>query len=113
MTFLVEVAIDVSAGLSIALGGYDWCHPFGFDPRNDAVCVVSVVGDKVLSLGLRDKRLGLRGIVDIASGEVDMQWITEPVHQSVDFGGKAAARAPTTLRLGPPFPPPESWWALA
>jgi hypothetical protein len=55
---------------------------------------------------------GLGDVVEIAGREVEVDGITETVHESVDFGGKASARASNTLNLGPPFPPAECWCAL-
>jgi hypothetical protein len=50
----------------------------------------------------------LSDVVDVAGSEVDVEGITEPVHESMDLGRETSARASNMLNLGPPFPPEES-----
>jgi hypothetical protein len=52
-------------------------------------------------LGDLDELRRLGDVVDVAGGEVDVKGITETVHESVGLGGRASARASSTLTLGP------------
>src|SRR5581483_3417058 len=110
--FLVDVAVDLPG--SLAAGGRGNHDPdvLLVEGLYDVVGIVGFVGDEVVTLGPFDERGGFGDVVDVAACEVDVQGITEPVHKSVDFGGKASARASNTLNLSPPFPPAASWWDL-
>ena len=113
MTLLVEVGVDRALACAVRLRGDDRGHLFVLDGLDDAVGVVAFVGDEVLPLGLLDELGRFGDVVDVPWGDVDVERITEPVHESVDFGSETAARASNSLALGPPFPPAASWCALA
>lgn len=92
----------------------DWRHFLLLDRRDHLVRVVPFVPDEVRPLlGVLNELFGFGDIVNVAGGEMDVDWITESVDESVDFGSKASTRRSNTLMLGPPFPPAASWWAFA
>jgi hypothetical protein len=108
VTLLVESAIKFSLHFAVGFRGNHCRHGLELDRRDDVVGIVTFIGNEVLPLCLRNERLGFADIVDVARREVDVQRVTESIHESVDFGGKTSARLPNTLRLSPPFPPAES-----
>jgi len=107
---LVEVEVGYPRVLSVRPWRDDDVHPFGRGSFDNFVGVITFVRDEVLAFCGLDERWGFDNIVDVSGGEVDMGWITETVHESVDFCGKASARASNTLIEGPPFPPAACWW---
>lgn len=106
------MTVDFSLGFSVRFRRDDDGHFLLLDCFDDFVCVVALVGDEVFALRSLDELGGFRDIMNVSAGEMYVEWITEPVHKSVDLGSKTPSRAPNTLNVGPPFPPAESWWAL-
>jgi hypothetical protein len=108
VALLVEMQVDLAPLRAVRLRGDDRDHLLLFDPRDDVVGVVRFVSDEVLALRFLDENSGFGDVVDVAGRDVDVERITETVNESVDFGGKASARASNTLSVGPPFPPEAS-----
>ena len=113
MALFVDVGVDLPFHEPIRLRRNERPHSFAFDRLDDCVGVVAFVPDEVLAAGFLDELGGLGDVVDVSGREVEVEWIAEPVHESVDLGCKTSARASNTRILGPPFPPAESWCALA
>ena len=109
---LVEVCIEMAPNFALLAGRDDCLHSLGSDCRDDCVGIVALVGDEVVASRGFDERGRFDDIVDVSRREVEVGWITETVHESVDLGCSASARASNTLTLGPPFPPAACWWAL-
>ena len=105
----VEVRVEMALHLPGSVRRDDDLHSLGADGGDHRVGVVSLVGDEVAALRSRDQCGRLDDVVDVAGREVEVCWITETIHESVDLGGKASARASNTLLLGPPFPPAPCW----
>lgn len=104
----VSVAIERSLHFSVCFRGDDDVHPPFLDGFDNPIGVVAFVCNEVLSVGLFDEGFCFGDIVNVARTEVDVDGVTETVHECMDFGGKASARASNTLNLGPPFPPAAS-----
>ena len=111
MTLFVDVSINGALCCSRCSGRDYWRHSFGFDCFDNCIGVVALVTDEVFALRFFDEDGSFGDVVNVSGGEVDVERITETVNESVDFGGKASARASNTLNLGPPFPPAASWCA--
>ncbi len=69
----------------------DSTHGQGFD---EAVCVVTFVGDEGPRFDFSEERFGLRAVVDLSARQADRQRITERVDDGVDLGRQSAARPP-------------------
>jgi hypothetical protein len=102
VSLLIKIEIDVARRFAVRFRGNDDVHSFGLSGSDYLVGVIAFVPNEVFPLGR----------FDISGLEMEVDEITQSVHKSVDFGGKASARASNTLTLGPPFPPAECWWAL-
>jgi len=68
---------------------------------DEAVCIISLVGEKGIGLGLGSQSFGLGDVVDLAAGETECQGISQGVDDGMDFGRQAAARAAYGLVLTP------------
>jgi hypothetical protein len=112
VSLLIKIEIDVARRFAVRFRGNDDVHSFGLSGSDYLVGVIAFVPNEVFPLGRFDELGRFGGIVDISGREMEVDGITQSVHKSVDFGGKASARASNTLTLGPPFPPAECWWAL-
>ena len=64
-----------------------------FEALDEAVAVVSLVGEKRSGIGLRHQCFGLGDIVDLAAGEAEHERISQGVDDGMDFRRQAAARA--------------------
>lgn len=112
MPLLVDVLVEMASSFP-ALSWWDHrIHSFGAHCGDDGIGVVAFVGDEVLAARGLDERGRFDDVVDVSWREVKVGWITETVHESVDLGCSASARASNTLTLGPPFPPAACWWTL-
>lgn len=109
---LDEIAFAVKREVAVA---FDFAVGFWRDHRLDdarfealdeAVAVVSLVGEKRFGIGLRHQFFGLRHIVDLAAGEAEHEWISQGVDDGMDFRRQAAARAAYGLVLTPFFRAP-------
>ena len=107
MTLVVDVKIRLSWIFPVRFRWNHDIHSFGFRCLNDPVSVVSFIGNEVLPFGNFNERFCLNDVVDVTSCEVDVSRVAKSINDSVDFGGKASARASNTLILDPPFPPAE------
>ena len=67
----VAVAFDLAVGFRRDDRG-DGAH---FEAVDEAVAVISLVGEERLRLDLRGQRLGLGDVVDLAAGETERQRI--------------------------------------
>lgn len=88
-------------------------HLFFLNRFDELFCVVGFVCKKLFPFGCFDKFWGFSNVMNISGTEVEMRWISEGVHDCMDFGGRASARASNMLNLGPPFPPVPCWWTRA
>src|SRR2546427_9118248 len=86
--------------------------PHATGRRDEGVGIIAFVGNEVVATRGLDECGRLDDVVDVSGRQVDVGWITETVHESVDRGCSASARASNTLTLIPPFPPAACWWAL-
>ena len=78
---------------------------------DNAVCVVTGVGDQRLASRVFDERLRLGGIVMLTWGQNDVERFAFGRRDRVDFGRKTSSRTAQTIALDPPFPPAASWCA--
>lgn len=111
VALFVEMKIRWPWIFSIRLGRDDDLHPFCRGCRYDEVGIVAFVGDEIFAVRCFDKTRCFADIGDVSRRDMEMDGVTQSVHQSVDLGGKTTARASNTLRLGPPFPPALCWCA--
>ena len=106
---LVDVRVDVTSSFAALARRDDRLHSLGSGRGDDGIGVVSFVGNEVIAACGFDERGRLDDVVDVSRGQVEVGWIAETVHESVDLGGSASARASNTLIFGPPFPPAACW----
>lgn len=97
---LDEVALGVKREITFAAHfavGFGWDHRLdsahgqGFD---EAVGVVTLVGDEDLRLDFGQQRFGLGDVVNLTAGQADRQRVAERVDDGVDLGRQPAARPP-------------------
>jgi len=97
IAFGVEREVAWAADPAVGLGRdhrRDAAHAQGFD---EAVGVVTLVGDKGLRLDFGEQRFGLGDVVDLSPGQSDRQRIAERVDDGVDLGRQSTARPPERL----------------
>lgn len=94
IAFGVERKIAFAAHFAVGFGRdhrLDTAHGQSFD---EAVGVVTLVGDEGLRLNFGQQRFGLGDVVSLTAGQADRQRIAERVDDGVDFGRQPAARPP-------------------
>src|ERR1700757_2984729 len=60
-----------------------------------------------------ERRLELRAIAGLATGQVEIERVAVEISLKVDFGRETAARAAERLAMLPPFAPAAETWARA
>ena len=98
IAFGVEREVASARRLAVGLAGdyrLDAAHGQGFD---EAVGVVTLVGDDGLRLDFGEQRFGLGDVVSLTAGQADRQRIAERVDDGVDLGRQPAARPPNRFR---------------
>jgi len=60
-----------------------------------------------------ERRLELRAIAGLATGQVEIERVAVEIGLEVDFGRETAARAAERLAMLPPFAPAAETWARA
>ena len=94
---LVEVAVELSGLFS---GGSRWNDgdaALRLNLLDDRVGVVALVGDDVGVVNACEELLGLRYVVDLSLGEVEMNRISEGVDTSVNLRGRSSSGVPDGL----------------
>ena len=97
---LVDVAIELAGLFSAGSRWNDGVAVLGASPLGDRVGVVALVGDDVGVPNPRQQLLGLRYVVDLSFGEVEMNRISEGVDTSVNLRGWSSSGSPDSLRSG-------------
>lgn len=90
----VKREITFAAHFAVGFGRdhrLDSAHGQGFD---EAVSVVTLVGDEDLRLDFGQQRFGLGDVVNLTAGQADRQRVAERVDDGVDLGRQPAARPP-------------------
>jgi hypothetical protein len=105
VALLVENKIRWSRIDSIRPRRDHYVHRLGLSCIYNRVGVVAFICDEVCPVRCFDKTRGFADIGDVSGRDVKVDRVTQSVHERVDFGGKASARASNTLSLRPPFPP--------
>ena len=85
MPFFVEEEVCFAGAFSIGFRWNDDVHTLRLGRFDDVVGVVTLVADEVLPARGFDERRGFADVVDVTWAEMDVGWITETVHESVDF----------------------------
>ena len=94
IAFGVEGEVAFAERFAVGLGRdhrHDAAHGQSFD---EAVGVVTFVGDEGVRLDFGEERFGLGDVVDLTAGQADRQRIAERVDNGVDLGRQSAARSP-------------------
>lgn len=92
-----------------------WIRPNdgGYAARDElvtnAVRVVRGVSKEDIAVRVIDQLFCNDRFVCLAWGELDVDRLTESVHESVDLGGKTSARPANSVPGDPPFPPAACW----
>jgi hypothetical protein len=74
--------------------------------------VVRRVAEEDVAVSVLDQRFRHGRFVPLTRRELDVQRLTESVHESVDLGRETASRPANIVSVDPPFPPAAGWWAL-
>ena len=94
VAFGVEAEVAWAGEFAVGLGrdhGLDAAHGQSVD---EAVGVITFVGDEGLGLDFGEERFGLGDVVDVSAGQADRQRIAEGIDNGVDLGRQSAARSP-------------------
>lgn len=101
IAFGVKREVAGALNPAVGLGRDDRDDAAHLEAADEAVGIVSLVGDHGFRLDLGGKRFGLGNVVDLASGEADGERIAERIDDGMDLGGQSAARAPDGLVFAP------------
>lgn len=110
VTLLEDVPVVGGLRLPRGVGADDGGHVALGKLVADPFRVVGGVGKEHGPLRVLDQRAGDRGLVRLTCRELDVERQTESIHESVDLGGEASARAANGVVVDPPFPPAACWW---
>lgn len=83
-----------------------------FEYVADALRVVCRVTEEDVAVSVFDQRFRNGRFVPLTWRELDVERLTESVHESVDLGRKPASRPTNIVSVDPPFPPAACWCAL-
>lgn len=101
VAFGVEREVARSLNLAVGLGRNDRDDVAYLEAGDEAVGVVSLVGDHGVRLDLGGKRFSLGDVVNLAAGEADCERIAQGIDDGMDLGGQPAPRAPDGMVLAP------------
>jgi hypothetical protein len=93
IAFGVEGEVAMARDLAIRFWRNDRLDGPHFEGLDKGVDVVALVGEESFGPHFGGERLGLVDVVDMPAGEAERQWISDGVHDHMDFGGQPAARA--------------------
>ena len=97
VAFAVEREVAVPIDLAV---GFWWDHRLDgarCEAGDEAIAVVSLVGEEGIGLGLGSQGFGLRDVVNLAAGEAEYERISHGIDDGMDFRRETAARAPYGL----------------
>ena len=89
----IEGEVAIAGDLAIRFWRDDRLDVPDFEALNKAVGVVAFVAEKGLGLHLGREGFSLGDVVDLAAGEAERQPVAQGIHDHMDLGGQAAARA--------------------
>ena len=110
IAFGIEREIARALNLPVGLWRDDRDDVAYLEAGNEAIGVISLVGDHGFRRSLGGKRFGLGDVVNLAPGEADREGIAQGVDDGVDLGGQPAPRAPDGVVLAPFFRAPALCW---
>ena len=107
------MAVDDGLNLSVSLGGDDVCDASVAQVLTDEVGIVSLVGQECLrcSIWQGDQRVIGLAIRRFADCQVEGEWPSPSISQTVKLTGEPAPRAAKSASMNPPFPPAAEIWA--
>ena len=99
---------EVAAALDLAVGLWrdDGGDRTDGEVFNEAVGVVSLVGDHALGFDLGTQRFGLGNVVSLTAGEADGEGIAQGIDDGMDFRRQSATRTADGLVRAPFFSAP-------
>ena len=102
IAFGVEGEVAIARDLAIRFWRDDRLDSPDFEALDKAVCVVAFVAEEGVGLHFSREGFSLGDVVDLPAREAERQWVAQSVHDHMDLGGRAAARAAYRL-VEPPF----------
>jgi hypothetical protein len=109
MPFLVERVIEREGASPGRVRGDDGGRLLGIDCIAKMSGIVSGVSDHNFGRQALDQLVGLGDVVSLPGTHPNPHRIAEAADRKVDFAAQAAARAPDSLILSPPFAPAACW----
>jgi hypothetical protein len=109
VTLLEDVAVILGLDLSRRVRADDRRDALRDEHVAYAFGIVCRVGEEHLTMRMLDQLFCNGGLVGLARRELDVDRLTESVHESVDLGGKTSARPANSISVDPPFPPAACW----
>ena len=112
IAFAVEREIAIAFEAAIGFGRDDYLDPARRQAIDEAIGVISFVGEQGFGLDKRRERLGLADVVHLPARETERQRIAQGVDDDMDFCREPPARAANGL-VDAPFlrAPALCWWA--
>ena len=93
VALLVDEPIDLAGFGAVAARRDDGFHAPCFDSLDERVAVVPLVADERVGPFWRqaEQRFPLAGVMDLATGQHEVEGVTQSVGNGVDLGAKSAA----------------------
>lgn len=101
VAFGIEREVAGTLNLAVSLWRDDGRDAARLEAGDEAVGVITFVGDHGFRLDLGGKRFGFSDVVDVTACEADRERIAEGVDDGMDLGGQPAPRAPDGVVLAP------------
>jgi hypothetical protein len=102
ISFGVEGEVAIARELAIRFWRDDRPDGSHFEALDEGVGVVALVAEEGLGLHFGREGFSLCDVVDLSAREAERQRVAQSVHDHMDLGGRAAARAAYRL-VEPPF----------
>ena len=93
IAFGVEGEVAISRDLAIRFWRDDRLDGSHFKALDEGVGVVALVAEEGLGLHFGGEGFSLGDVMDLSAREAERQWVAQSVHDHMDLGGRAAARA--------------------